>query len=237
MRSRCRTGRPKERYYDPEFYALEAEQLWPRVWQMACRLEEIPEPGDFVTYEILDQSVIVRARPTTASVRAFQNTCRHRGVRLVEGPGQLRERLHLLVPRLVLRPRRRQHPHPHAPKSFDLHNLAGRRHRPHPGAVRAVGRRARGSTSTPTPRRCASRIEPAASILDAWEVESLRTEWWYACRLPVNWKLAEQAFQEQYHVVQSHPQLVIPGMRYGAAGRRLRPPGVRRRRDPVPAAR
>jgi hypothetical protein len=34
----------------------------------------------------------------------------------------------------------------------------------------------------------------------------------------VNWKLAEQAFQEQYHVVQSHPQLVIPGMRYGAQG-------------------
>ena len=59
-------------------------------------------------------------------------------------------------------------------------------------------------------------IEPAATILDAWKVESLRTEWWYACRLPVNWKLAQQAFQEQYHVVEAHPQLVIPGMRYGA---------------------
>ena len=33
---------PKERYFDPDFYALEVEQLWPRVWQMACRLEEIP---------------------------------------------------------------------------------------------------------------------------------------------------------------------------------------------------
>ncbi len=42
---------PKERYYDPGFYALEAEQLWPRVWQMACRLEEIPGVGDFVEYE------------------------------------------------------------------------------------------------------------------------------------------------------------------------------------------
>jgi phenylpropionate dioxygenase-like ring-hydroxylating dioxygenase large terminal subunit len=42
-------------------------------------------------------------------------------------------------------------------------------------------------------------------------VESLRTEWWYACRLPVNWKLAEEAFMEQYHVVETHPQLVIPG--------------------------
>jgi hypothetical protein len=44
---------PKQRYYDPEFYALEAELFWPRVWQMACRLEEIPKPGDFVEYEIL----------------------------------------------------------------------------------------------------------------------------------------------------------------------------------------
>ena len=50
---------PKERYLDPGFYQLEAEQLWPRVWQMACRLEEIPAPRDFVEYEILDQSIIV----------------------------------------------------------------------------------------------------------------------------------------------------------------------------------
>src|SRR4051812_35261358 len=77
---------PKERYYDAEFFALEAEQLWPRVWQMACRLEEIPEPGDFVTYEILDQSVIV-LRAEAGEVRAFENTCRHRGVQLVEGRG------------------------------------------------------------------------------------------------------------------------------------------------------
>ena len=47
---------PARRYYDPEFYALECERLWPRVWQMACRLEEIPKPGDFVVYDILDQS-------------------------------------------------------------------------------------------------------------------------------------------------------------------------------------
>ena len=36
---------PKQRYYDEEFYTLEAELFWPRVWQMACRLEEIPHAG------------------------------------------------------------------------------------------------------------------------------------------------------------------------------------------------
>ena len=54
-------------------------------------------------------------------------------------------------------------------------------------------------------------IEPFATTLDAWKMESLRAEWWYAFRLPVNWKLAEEAFLEQYHVIQTHPQLVIPG--------------------------
>jgi hypothetical protein len=57
-------------------------------------------------------------------------------------------------------------------------------------------------------------FEPAATILDAWKVESLRTEKWYAARLPVNWKLAVEAFVEMYHVVVTHPQLDIAGMRY-----------------------
>ena len=49
----------KERYFDPDFYEMEVELLWPRVWQMACRLEEIPSVGDYVTYDILDESIIV----------------------------------------------------------------------------------------------------------------------------------------------------------------------------------
>jgi hypothetical protein len=52
--------------------------------------------------------------------------------------------------------------------------------------------------------------------MDAWKLESMRAEWWYAFRLPVNWKLAEEAFMEQYHVLETHPQLRIPG-RFAAA--------------------
>src|SRR6478736_7432847 len=77
---------PKQRYYDPEFYALENELFWPRVWQMACRLEEIPDPGDFSEYEILGQSVVV-VRAEDGGVGAFQNTCRHRGVRVLQDSG------------------------------------------------------------------------------------------------------------------------------------------------------
>ena len=80
---------PKQRYYDAEFYAMENELLWPRVWQMACRLEELPKPGDFVEYQILDQSIIV-VRVDADHVRAYYNACRHRGTKLVEGSGSRR---------------------------------------------------------------------------------------------------------------------------------------------------
>jgi len=50
---------PAPRYFDEEFYKLECERLWPHVWQMACRLEQIPTVGDWTEYKILDKSVIV----------------------------------------------------------------------------------------------------------------------------------------------------------------------------------
>ena len=68
---------PVQRYYDPAFYALECERLWPKVWQMACRLEQIETIGDWVEYSNLGSSVIVTR--TTAGVRAYHNACRHRG--------------------------------------------------------------------------------------------------------------------------------------------------------------
>jgi phenylpropionate dioxygenase-like ring-hydroxylating dioxygenase large terminal subunit len=202
---------PKERYVDPEFFRLEAERLWSRVWQMACRLEEIPAPGDFVEYEILDQSVII-VRTDEGDVRAFQNACRHRGVRVVAGTGTCESGFtcpfhgwcYALDGRNTHVPQRR---------TFDEHNLQDGDIDLTPVRCELWGACAwiNLDDTAPPLREC---IEPAATILDAWKVESLRTEWWYACRLPVNWKLAQQAFQEQYHVVEAHPQLVIPGMRY-----------------------
>jgi phenylpropionate dioxygenase-like ring-hydroxylating dioxygenase large terminal subunit len=76
---------PAERYYDEEFFRLENEKLWPRVWQMACRLEEIPNVGDYTVYKILNKSVIIVR--TKSGVKAFHNACRHRGVQLANGPG------------------------------------------------------------------------------------------------------------------------------------------------------
>ena len=207
----------KERYYDPEFYALEAEQLWPRV--VADGLPARGDPRARRLRHLRDPRPVGHRRPRapTARCRRSRTPAATAACGWSRDRGNCDERLHLLVPRLVLRPATARTPRIPMRKSFDQHNLERRRHRPHPGPLRAVGRLRVDQPRRRARRRCASAIEPAATILDAWKVESLRAEWWYACRLPVNWKLAEQAFQEQYHVVQSHPQLVIPGMRYVAA--------------------
>src|SRR5262249_44960437 len=69
------------------FHELEKQKLWLRTWQMACRLEEIPQPNDFVEYEIGDESLLV-VRQRDGSVRAFFNACRHRGTQLAKGAGR-----------------------------------------------------------------------------------------------------------------------------------------------------
>jgi len=77
----------KEAYYQPEYLALEKERLWPRTWQMACRAEEIPEVGDYLTYEIADESIVI-VRAAQDRLNAFFNVCRHRGRRITKGCGQ-----------------------------------------------------------------------------------------------------------------------------------------------------
>src|SRR5436190_20971076 len=77
---------PKQRYLSRAFADLEFERLWSRVWQIACREEEIASPGDFVEYTIGDQSALV-VRDHHGQVNAFHNACVHRGTALGEGCG------------------------------------------------------------------------------------------------------------------------------------------------------
>ena len=67
--------------YTPEFHQLEMERVWPKTWQAACREEEIPNPGDYVNYEIGDESILV-VRSESGGINAFYNVCPHRGRRL-----------------------------------------------------------------------------------------------------------------------------------------------------------
>ncbi len=195
---------PVRRYYDPEFYAAECELLWPRVWQMACFLAEIPNPGDYVTYEILDRSIIV-VRADDMTVRAFHNSCRHRGVELVVDRGNVKSGFTcpfhgwcygLDGSNTFL----------YQPDLFEESNRHVEDVALAPCRVETLG----GSAfitlddNAPPLRTC---IEPYGAYQDMWKVDGLWPEWWLSCRMPVNWKLAMEAFMEGYHVMQTHPQL------------------------------
>src|SRR5271157_5112899 len=78
---------PTEAYLSEQYARAEKDKLWAKVWQAACRVEEIPKVGDYVTYDILDESIIV-VRSAPDKISAYYNVCQHRGRRLTESCGQ-----------------------------------------------------------------------------------------------------------------------------------------------------
>ena len=75
-------------YYDPETAALEQRAIFERTWQLAGHINDLPEPGSYVTASAGSQSLIV-VRGKDGELRAFRNVCRHRGRRLVGDAGRL----------------------------------------------------------------------------------------------------------------------------------------------------
>ncbi|MDT5344494.1 MAG: choline monooxygenase, partial [Mycobacterium sp.] len=82
---------PAQRYYSAAFAQLEVERMWPKVWQVACTVDHVAEPGDYFEYRCGPYSVLI-VRGDDFTLRAFQNVCRHRGNSLCAGSGsELRE--------------------------------------------------------------------------------------------------------------------------------------------------
>ena len=67
-----------DRYTSPEYAARERETIWKKAWQIVGRVEDVPKPGDWKKYQIVDQSFIV-VRGKDQELRGFVNACRHRG--------------------------------------------------------------------------------------------------------------------------------------------------------------
>ena len=72
-------------YTDPEFYAAEMDRVIRPSWQIVCHESDIAKPGDYHTLDYCGESVIA-IRGQDGQIRAFTNVCRHRAMRLVEGP-------------------------------------------------------------------------------------------------------------------------------------------------------
>ena len=70
-----------ERYTSEKYFKAEAECMWTRVWQFACRVEDIPNIGDSLVYDILNWSFVI-VKSEEDKIQAFYNSCLHRGRKL-----------------------------------------------------------------------------------------------------------------------------------------------------------
>jgi choline monooxygenase len=71
-------------YSSPEFYRAEVDHMFMKVWNFIGRADRIPRTGDHFSLDYVGVPIIV-LRDRDGSVKAFANTCRHRGARLIDG--------------------------------------------------------------------------------------------------------------------------------------------------------
>ena len=73
---------PAGRYTSPDYYALEQKYIWKKSWLFAAHRDEVPDPGCFMKWENAGTPVII-VHGMDGEIRAFYNTCRHRGAPVV----------------------------------------------------------------------------------------------------------------------------------------------------------
>jgi nitrite reductase/ring-hydroxylating ferredoxin subunit len=194
---------PKARYTTAGFMDLELERLWPHVWQIAGREEEIPAPGDFLEYSIGDDSILV-VRTATGEIAAFHNACRHRGTRLSEGFGAF-ENCEIQCPYhawtyaldggLVRVPDREEFAGLPAGLS-----LAPVRIETWGGFVFV--------NMDPDAEPLLEFLDPLPALLAPYRFDELRFRTYRSTIIQANWKAVVDAFNESYHVQGLHKQIL-----------------------------
>lgn len=193
------------RYTDPDFLQQEYAHLWSKVWQVAARIDEIPEINDFTTYEIGDKSVFL-VRVSEDEVKAYHNVCPHRGTALTEGAGTF-DGGKIICP---------FHGWRWNPEGKNEYVLS--REEFHGGnlcdddvALKSVQCVVyAGFVFINFDKNCQpfdEFIEPIRYLLDDLAIKDMRHYWWKSIPIPSNWKVAQEAFFETYHVPATHPQL------------------------------
>ena len=183
--------------------------MWRKVWQQAGRIEDIPDVGSYLTYDILDDSVIV-VRTGPNEFAAHHNVCMHRGRKLVDTPPGAKNG------------------GGKARKSFVCgfhgwtYGLDGacthiREQDDWKGALTPDNTHLRRVTvdtwggwlwinMDPDCEPLADYLFPAAKILDPFGLENMRYKWRKWLNFDCNWKVAMEAFNETYHVFTTHPE-------------------------------
>jgi phenylpropionate dioxygenase-like ring-hydroxylating dioxygenase large terminal subunit len=190
------------RYTSHAFFLAEKERMWPRVWQMAARDEEFPDPGDLVVYDNLGKSVIL-VRQADGGVKAFWNVCLHRGRKLRTCSGHAGE---LQCPfhgftwandgRLKT-----------IPCQWDFAHLDGQdMSLPEVRCDHWAGYWFVNWDGNASP--LATYLAPLPEHFRRWTQERNYTAVWVAKVIRANWKVVAEAFMEAWHSVVTHPQIL-----------------------------
>ncbi|WP_160289741.1 aromatic ring-hydroxylating oxygenase subunit alpha [Novosphingobium pentaromativorans] len=198
---------PTARFHDRKYHDLEVERLWKRTWQMACREDDIPEVGDYHIYEIASLSFII-VRTGKNEFKAHYNACLHRGRILKEMDGKGAKELRC----------------PFHGWTWDLDG--GLKHLTCewdlPGVAGDVGQLPGAKVGTwggfifINPDMDAEPLEEFLGPVMMAHYEKFKLENRYKHAhvrktVKANWKVAQEAFMEAYHIAATHPQLLLIG--------------------------
>ena len=197
-----------EAYVSRDYARAEQDRLWRRVWQMAGRVEELPDVGSYLTYEIMDDSILI-VRTSPDEIAAYHNVCPHRGRRLEDcGPRERNAcgraqgfacRYHGWSFDLEGR-------NTHIPYADDWQgSLDAAQSSLAPVALETWG----GWIFVNMDPDCGPLREylaPIPEMLDPFGLDRMRYRWRKWGVFPCNWKVAMEAFNETYHVQTTHPE-------------------------------
>jgi phenylpropionate dioxygenase-like ring-hydroxylating dioxygenase large terminal subunit len=194
---------PAERYTSKAFHDLEVEKVWKRCWQMACHEMDIRDVGDYHVYTIAHLSFLV-VRTAEDEFKAYHNVCLHRGRLLKTKAGK----------------RAREFRCPfhgwawntdgslkEVPCEWDFPTVkAGDYDLPEV----KVGRW--GGYLFINPDENAEPLEDFLGNLSeqfgTLPYNNRYKSAWVAKKLRCNWKVAQEAFSEAYHVIATHPTIL-----------------------------
>ena len=77
-------------YTSPEIFRLEKDKIFMKDWLCVGRVEEIEQPGDYMTLRIMGEPILL-TRDENGRINAFANMCRHRGAEVATGQGNAKE--------------------------------------------------------------------------------------------------------------------------------------------------
>lgn len=195
---------PGRYYHSEEIYREEIEKIFYARWIMACREEELPEPGDFVAVPVGEESILV-VRDNEGEIRAHFNVCRHRGTRICMQPSGRFEKNTIRCPYHAWSYDLRGNLTA-APLMNDLKTFRKEEYPLHQAAVARWGGFVFINLSTdPVPFK----TEMAGLIgkFETWHLPELRIAHHLPYELKCNWKLILQNYQECYHCPGVHPLL------------------------------